>query len=428
LSVVSREAPLALPHRLLGSPIVSRAITTLAVVSAVLFGFAGVGRAGSSPFSLDGRFLQVAGAMWLHGRNPYDAHAFETVARSMGLPIVGALGFAYPPTVAPLALLLGALPPAYFPLALGALNVGAAIATIAILWRLLPEPYAHRLDVRAVAIVAVMASPFVHHVFWMGQTTLVALAALAGGWYFGVVSRRVGVGGVLLALSTLKPQVVAFPLVWLLLERRWALTLVSCVVACAMGLPAAIASGGIVAMSRDWLHALSRYASGPVQTASFQHVFGVRSLLVLSGLGPSACALALATLALGALTLLWVTRERLGALGVLAVSLALSVLFVYAHDYDLAVLAPLMVFAWIETEDRPVAAFALVLSVAALFVPQRLLRGSGLHGWALHWREVVVLGILSMTALLLPLTPLVTRKKGGRRTASARAAVRVSAE
>jgi hypothetical protein len=249
-------------------------------------------------------------------------------------------------------------------------------------------------------VVAVLASPFVQHVFWMGQTTLVALAALLAGWYLGVVSGRVGVGGVLLALSTLKPQVVAFPLVLLLLERRWALTLVGCAAGCIAALPAAVASGGMVAMSRDWLHALSRYATGPVQTASFQHVFGVRSLLVLSGMGSSAVSLAMAALVLAALTLLWATRDRLGTLGVLATSLALSVLFVYAHDYDLAVLAPLLVFAWIETEDRPVAGVALVIAVAALFTPQRLLRGWGLHGWALHWREVVVLGILAATALL----------------------------
>jgi hypothetical protein len=338
--------------------------------------------------------------MWLHGLNPYDAHAFEAAARSMGQPAVGAAGFAYPPTIAPFALLLGALPPACVPFVIAAVSGCAAIVTIGILWRLLPEPHAHRLDVRAVTVIAVLASPFVHHVLWMGQTTLLALAALLAGWYLGVAKGRVGVGGVLLAFATLKPQVVAFPLVLLLLERRWALTLVGCAAGCVAALPAAIASGGMVAMSRDWLHALSRYATGPVQTASFQHVFGVRSLLVFSGIGPSARAAALAALVLAAITLLWMGRDRLGTLGVLATSLALSVLFVYAHDYDLAVLAPLMVFAWLETEDRPVAGAALVLAVAALFTPQRLLRGWGLHGSALHWREVVVFGILAMTALL----------------------------
>jgi hypothetical protein len=388
----------------------SRATTTLAVVSAVLFGFAGAGRGGAAPFGFDGRFLQVAGAMWLHGRNPYDAHAFVSVARSIGQPLVGAAGtgFAYPPTAAPLALLLGALPSALVPIALGALNLGAAIATIVVLWRMLPQSHARRLDVRALVVVAVMANPFVHHVFWMGQTTLVALAALLGGWYFGVVAGGalgVLVGGPLLALSTLKPQLVAFALVWLLLERRWALALATSSAAFFATLPAAIASGGMLAMSRDWLHALSRYASGPVQTASFQHVFGVRSLLVLGGVAPSACAPAVAALALGGVLLLWKGRERAGALGVLALSLALSVLFVYAHDYDLAVLAPLLVFAWMETEDRPIAAIALVMAMAALFTPQRFLRGWGLHGLGLHWREVVVLAILGVLVAIFRLAP-----------------------
>ena len=406
---------LAWPHRALAWPLVGPTAASLAVASTALFGFVGVGRGGGAPFGFDGRFLQVAGAMWLRGANPYSATAFEAAARAMGAPSVGAAGFAYPPTAAPLAMLLGAMSFRAGAVAIGLLNVLAAMAVVTLVLRLLPAASARRVDVQAFVVVAVFASPFVQHVFWMGQTTLLALAALLGGWYAGVSRGRTLLGGTLLALSTLKPQLVVFSLAWLLVERRWLLSVATAAAASVMALPSGLASHGPVSVGLDWVHALTRYAGGPVQTASFQHVFGVRSLLVLSGLAPAssvAAATLIVLLAVVSLALLWGANGASGAnaangtseLGVPALTLALSVLLVYAHDYDLAVLSPLFVFAWVEAEHRPAAATFVVFAMAALFVPQRLLRGiEGVASrpWILHWREVVGLAMVALCLLRL---------------------------
>ncbi len=430
--LVLRLPRLALPHRVLSQPAIAGAAIALSSASAIAFGFVGVGRGGGSPFGNDGRFLHVAGAMWLRGLSPYDSHAFDSAARLLGVPAIGPFGFAYPPTVAPLAMLLGSLHSRASDVFLGALNVAAALSIASLLWRLLPfSPLRRaRRDVAAFAAVAVLGSPFAAHVLWMGQTTLLSLAALLGGWHLGVVRGRVVLGGMLLATSTLKPQIVALPLAWLLLERSWRLAFAVGATGSLLSVPAALASGGPLAMARDWGHALASYASGPVQSVSFEHVFGLRSLLLSFGVaGGASAAVVVSASALGGLVLLWRGRERAGDLGVLAVTLSLSLLFVYAHDYDLAALAPLLLFAWVETEERPLAASALVLATALLFVPQRLLRAAkagGAHAghaashascsWALHWREMVVLAIVAPILIRIARLPVAT---GALKTAEA---------
>jgi hypothetical protein len=305
---------LAWPHRLLSSPGVAAVAVGGSALAAILFGFAGVGRSGATPFGFDGRFLQVAGAMWLRGSNPYVAPDFNAASRVLGDPAVGAFGFAYPPTAAPLAMVLGALSFRTGALVLAALNVAAAAAVIALTLQMQPPRAARRTDVRAFAVVAVLASPFAQHVFWMGQTTLIALAALLAGWWLGAVRGKTILGGVLLALSTMKPQLVALSLLWLAIEQRWRLMAAAAAAAALCALPATLASGGPLALAHDWVHALTRYAAGPVQALSSLHVFGLRSLFVLSGVFSPTCAAgavgALAVAGLAFLSPLRATRVR----------------------------------------------------------------------------------------------------------------------
>jgi hypothetical protein len=134
----------------------------------------------------------------------------------------------------------------------------------------------------------------------------------------------------------------------------------------------------------------------------------MRSLLVVAGgadLGP-VVTIVTAAMLVAALVLLWRGRERAGNLGTLALTLSLSLLFVYAHDYDLAALAPLLVFLWIETEGLPRSSALLVIGVAVLFLPQRLFRVAAVHAglpWALHWREIVLLAMVWPTLVYLAL-------------------------
>lgn len=126
-----------------------------AAVSALLaFGVAGVGRSG--PWQADLDFSRVAGRLWARGHSPYVPETFVAEMQTIGRS-AGDAAFPYPPQVAPLCLLLGALP--------------------------------------------------------------LAAALLVGGWVAVRRGREVW-GGLLLGLAVFKPHFALLPLFWLLLERR----------------------------------------------------------------------------------------------------------------------------------------------------------------------------------------------------------------
>jgi hypothetical protein len=269
--------------------------------------------------------------------------------------------------------------------AMTALNV-ACTAVLAFTCIALQREPGRPLDAatRNFAIVVVAACPFTQHVFYMGQTSLVAAAFLLAGWYAAVRAKRPLLAGLLLGVATIKPQIAALPLLWLLLERRWA-TLATTAASVTLLATRPLLLGGPVRLTHDWLSAMYSYAYGPVQMAGAAHVFSIQSLLASAGIrSPS--------LAIVAVIAIVVMSRRLRGESTNAVPglvLAISFLFVYAHDYDLAALLPLLVSLWACFEEREAHAIVLSLAVAVLWLPQRLLRPFG-HGPILHWREIVV--------------------------------------
>jgi hypothetical protein len=379
----------------------------LALASLTAFGIVGIGRAGT--ICSDMHFLYTAGRCWAMGLSPYDVTTYLDMGRALGDLERIQLGFAYPPQSAPLCLLLSALPIAGAALLITLLNfvaIGALIHVSIALTDPSEQPF-RRKDARSRWILpAVIAgNPFVTHIVWGGQTTLISAACLTAGWYFVQKRNRWLLGGVLLALSTLKPHVAVLPILWIVLERRWRpLAVVAATTLALMSIPLLVE--GPLALLHHWYAAVQRYKVGPCQAIGFQNIFGIQSLLMASGIncpGLGAGAVA-ATVALFALRARWPAQHALGVL------VSLSFLLIYAHDYDLAALGPLFASIWTQAKARAHGALAALGLFGLLFFPQRLLRAS-YSGAILHWRELVVLAALAW--LLTSVTFRVARRGAG---------------
>jgi hypothetical protein len=387
-------------HRLAGSTAAGSALLLVALVALISFGLAGVGRSG--PSNLDANFFVAAGTAWRQGLNPYDRSTFERVSRSIpaleevrdlvgrGAPDIR--GFSYPPNIALLSIALSIVPRSAVALVVTLVNLIATAGIAIFTLRLSRRDEDSSLDEssRWVVPALVLGNSFTTHVLWIGQTTLFATACLVAGWSYRSIPRRRALAGFLFALAAIKPQVAILPLVWLLLERDWRLWFaIAASTLLLVSVP--LVQLGPVVLTRDWLDSLTLYDSlgslqGDVNSAGFQNMFGIRHLLVASGVDTPS----LAAIALLATVGVWAVRRALSDLDVLGLVLAISALFVYVHDYDLAMLAPFYAALWTSSRGSDLKTAVVSLAFAMLFFPQRVLRGRVPSG-VLHWRELVLL-------------------------------------
>jgi hypothetical protein len=380
------HAAMALPH-------VGLCANLLALASLVAFGITNAARLPDAVPFWDLHFLFAGGRMWAVGQNPYLLSDFIRYTD----PIEGLAhshlhrGFAYPPTIAPLCLLLGAVPLGTA-IALLVVANALAIAVLALysarlVCASLPEGKLRQSVGWAVPAI-VIGNPFTAHVMHMGQTTLMAAAALVSGWHLSEVKGKHVLSGALFALATIKPQVAALCVLWIVAKARpRQLAVFGAGVVILSAVP--LCSTGPVALARTWLAAMVDYEHGPIQRPGFQNVFGLQSALVASGISaPSFALVAMLVLAL----LIW-QRKRLAPDEVLGLLLAATCLFVYAHDYDLAALAPLFGLLWRRSASSNRLAMVSVGTYALLFAPQRFVRYKNL-GLLEHWRELVLFGVL----------------------------------
>ena len=379
-------------HRAFARRSVGLSALILAVLSLTLFAVVGVGR--SRPDSVlrpDTQILYVAGHMWLHGRSPYPIAEF--LSQSAGIEGLTyefmQSGFGYPPSAAPLCMLLAALSlRGAFLLMLG-LNL-VAIAALAL--------YATRLATAGVGPgiaknslywfvpAVVVGNPFTSHIVYQGQTTLIATAAVVAAWYFAHVEKRSVLAGVLLAVATIKPQVAFLPIAWVAIERQWKLLAALASVGVVLVLFPVIVGGGPVTLLQQWAGEISTYSAMSSNAPGFPNVFGIQSLLVASGLHSFGTSI----LVVPCFAWLWWRRARFAVEDLLGILLGVSCLFIYAHDYDLAALAPAYATVW-KRSSRAGASEAGALAFFALFfAPQRFLRHST-SGALVHWREVTLL-------------------------------------
>src|SRR5262245_61491577 len=303
----------------------------------VALGILGVGHGGPSSANLDIRWLYLAGMYWHRGISAY-APTFSGPVDPWLREAVARYDFAYPPQIAPLCLLLAACSPACARGLMTALNIGSALILAAFSVRLAREPERRDAVLRAtpawVVPALVLGNPSTAFVIWAGQTTLIATAALVLGWYYSRRGRCL-VGGLLLAVSTIKPQLSVLAILWLALERRWLVLGAAVVGILTLAAVPMIVSGPLNVLS-EWAAAARAYVGGPYNVLGSRMVFGWRNVLYLAGVdAPN--LLPVGILLCG---VLWHFRSNLADQDVLPILVSLALLFGFTHSYDIAALAP----------------------------------------------------------------------------------------
>lgn len=380
------------------APLWSLAVVGAALVALAAFGVLGVGRAGGMAASnFDMRYLHVAGRMWLGGETPYDGARFTQAALAQFGLEAGA--FAYPPQIAPLALALGALPFRAAQVLMTTLNLAALGALAALALRLRPRGAAENsregAASSAIALALLLGNPFAAHVVWMGQTSLLAAAAALGAWR-AVRAGRDTLGGVLLGLATIKPQLVALFVLWFVLERRWRMLAIGAATA-AVCASWPMLSTGFEATWLGWSAAVGEYQRNTVAATGFRHVFGLSSALHELGIETALLTL-LAPIAAAALHF---ARRRLDDDDPAPLLFTIGALFLYAHDYDLAASVALVVPLAVRSQHRRALQLGLFALLCVLFFPQRVWQRFELGSLA-RTRELALLA-LSLAQLALAL-------------------------
>ena len=363
----------------------------------VALGILGVGHGGPSSTNLDMRWLYLAGLYWHRGISAY-APTFSGPVDPWLSEAVARYDFAYPPQVAPLCLLLAACSPACARALMTAINTGAAVVLAAFSVRLAREPerrdaLASRADSVWLVPALILGNPATAFVIWAGQTTLIVTAALVLGWYYSRQGRWL-VGGLLLAVSTVKPQLSLLAMLWLALERRWlVLGAVGIGIVTLAAVPMAV-SGPLDVFS-EWAAAMRAYVSGPYNVLGSRMVFGLRNLLYAAGID----APNLLPVPIVLCGILWHFRSSVADEDLLPILVSLALLFGFAHSYDIAALAPLVPAFWRHVHTRPAASLCALGSMLIVTFPNSLLEPYASQ-WLFHVRVLALSAVLCWLVLL----------------------------
>ncbi len=365
-------------------------LTFAGIISIFLFGVLGVAR-GHIPWHHDYQVLYGSGAKLLRGLSPYGP-AYD-------LPEVAAEGvrtwiYAYPPNFSAIILPLSAMGYSASTVLVFALNLLATaslamLVSLSLRCRAFSGPDGETLEAPFLLGVggAILASPFVTHVMWLGNTTTVVSLALFAGW-IAVSRNRSAVAGLLLAFAAIKPQLVVLPGLWLLLERRF--DVIGWAALGSLGLSSyAMWVFGPIGAFTDWVEGLIFYMGISDNHLGCLYCFGVSDMFA---------TFSLRTYIVDAFALIgfgwvWVYRDGLTRLEILALLSALTVLFLPVHNYDLIVLAP-FVGAWaLQNSTTSRGVLLALFTMVVFFVPLRLMRELEITS-VIRWREVLLIGLM----------------------------------
>jgi hypothetical protein len=333
----------------------------------VAFGIVGVGH--RYPFTdrgPDTAYYFLAGKCLLHGRSPYDPAAFALENRGFG--DVRNEGFFYPPHFAPLCLFMAVLPYLGAKILLLLINLGFLIVLIRVCAGPpgtpsdpgVPDPAP---EARWLIPAIILGNTLTGQVLWMGQTTLIAVAAISAGWVLARRGRSVP-AGILIGLSTIKPQLVILPCLWLLLEGRWKALFTGAATTVILAVPMMIVLGPVGAFA-GWAEAVGRYDGQVFNTVGFPHLFSAQNFLWAMGI----TAPSLAPLGLAAMAVLWGLRFRIDSRDVLPLLVGITLVSGRSHDYDLSALALLVPAFWRHLRGREGPAILALGLAAILSIP-----------------------------------------------------------
>ena len=359
----------------------------------------GFGKGFSAQGGLDFAFIFIAGKTWLAGLNAYDSVLRHAVVAPMGLtpamagPLTQNLpSFAYPPNIFPLAALLGLFDFEAGKAAMKLISLASAAAMVLML-ALSPGQGAAPAGHPGAAggaqqrpwwvALAVLGSPFCAHVLWQGQTSLVASAAVLAAWFFQA-RRAPGLAGVMLGLAFIKPQLSAYVALWFVLQREWKLLACAAATALVCALPALCMPGPVVVL-QSWLAELAIHRSADVVQPGFRHLMGIQSALAAAGLVLPNLFAAGAALTVA----VWRFKQFLQPAEVLSLLISFVFLFSFVQDYDLVLMAPVIVYLFIAARTCVWFAFAAPVIVGLLFFPMRIVQSADIQ-LLLHYRTLGV--------------------------------------
>ena len=288
----------------------------------------------------DTKYLYVAGLSWWKGLNAYEPDVASRLGANQSLG-----SFFYPPQIAPLCLLLSAFPWTQAKVVMTLFNIFSAgvLAFFSVL--LVKQPQVKQLRVPGASArwfipAVVIANPFTLNIIVLGQTTLIVTTALVSGWYYAYRGRWV-LSGILIAIATIKPQLSLLVILWLLLERRWRILAVAAMTTLIFCLVPMVITGPIDVFVH-WFASLGKHKDIFANVLGSPAVFSIQNLLYAAGIQVPQLLL----LGIVITGLLWRYRSRLIIDDVIGLLMAISVLFGFAHHYDLIGLAPLMAGFW----------------------------------------------------------------------------------
>jgi hypothetical protein len=335
----------------------------------------------------DTKYLYVAGLSWWEGLNAYDPDVASQLGANQSLG-----SFFYPPQIAPLCLLLGAFPWTQAKVVMTLLNVFCTgiLAFFCVL--LVKQPQVKQLRVPGSSAgwfipAIVIANPFTLNIIVLGQTTLIVAAALVSGWYYAYRDKWM-LSGILIAISTIKPQLSLLVILWLLLERRWRILAVAAVTTLIFCLVPMVITGPIDVFVH-WFASLGEHKNVFANVLGFPAVFSIQNLLYTAGINVPQL-LPLGILITG---LLWRYRSRLIIDDVIGLLLAISVLFGLAHHYDLIALAPLIAAFWRHLHHCPRATFIALTVMFVICFPRNVLMTFIHSEFLLQYRVLLVIGL-----------------------------------
>jgi hypothetical protein len=365
---------------ILSHPACRWTIAIASILFIIAFGLIGIGRDGPFGRQYDMRFLYVAGRAWLAGYNAYDPAIAQQM--SYGLPETPRVyDFAYPPQIAPLVMLLGALTWKQARHSLILIHFASCIALAIWCVGLLRQEVTHQWVRKHRGMwwyvpALVIGNPFSAEALWMGQTSTIIGAAIVGGWYYYQRQQWL-ISGFLWAIASIKPHLCILPLLWLLLERQWRIIGVACVGIFALaGVPIAIS--GIPAIISDWLSAVAVYNAQPFNELGWYGKMHLQNAIyAISDYWTGGHGLALPNLlplAMLAMVGLWWFRDRFLSNDILGIALALTFGLGFGNYYDVVILVVLIPLFWRHLSDRPtqgLVALCLFLSLGlAIFLPR----------------------------------------------------------
>lgn len=333
-------------------------------------GVLGAGHGGVSQTNPDMRILYLAGVSWHDGvsayspppSSPTDPWLQNALAR---------YDFAYPPQIAPFSLLLATFSPAGAKRVMTGVNIASAVILAVLCVHLARGSEVTSAvgadDASGWLIPAVVLGNFsTAFVIWAGQTTLIVTAALMLGWYDARRDRWLR-GGILLAISTIKPQLSFLAIFWLVLERRWRTLAVAGLTILLFAAIPMIISGPLNVVV-EWFAAAQAYANGSYNLLGSRMVFGLRNLLHVAGI----TAPSLLPAAIMLCGVLWYFRSSIADEDILAMLVSVSLLCGFTHSYDLAALMPLVPAFWRHLHAFPNASVVALVLMLFITVPNSL--------------------------------------------------------